>query len=212
MVPIVLGAYKEDYVSTLPPHSYINVDDFRSIRDLAAYLKYLDRNDTAYAAYFAWRQFGELTVSFHAYSLSKKDNKIFFVPCREFIGLIVGSVVLLTNSETAEWGWWRNHSDITPTRVASVSTALFYLWGEQTSILVETQNVFNNKHSLFCPFSAFAAWAWVMALISYSFHGVNLRSLQFRSKPHVIVVMVHCATKRVSFFTYSEKCNTNSFP
>ncbi len=64
MVPIVLGAYKEDYISTLPPQSYINVDDFRSIRELAAYLKYLDKNDTAYAAYFAWRQFGELVVSF----------------------------------------------------------------------------------------------------------------------------------------------------
>ncbi len=67
MVPIVLGAYKEDYESTLPPHSYINVDDFRSIKELAAYLKYLDRNDTAYAAYFAWRQFGELIVSFNVY-------------------------------------------------------------------------------------------------------------------------------------------------
>ncbi len=71
MVPIVLGAYKEDYISTLPPQSYINVDDFRSIRQLATYLKYLDRNDTAYAAYFAWRQFGELVVSFEAFSLTK---------------------------------------------------------------------------------------------------------------------------------------------
>ncbi len=64
MVPIVLGAYKEDYISTLPPQSYINVDDFQSIKELAAYLQYLDKNDTAYAAYFAWRQFGELVVSF----------------------------------------------------------------------------------------------------------------------------------------------------
>ncbi len=67
MILIVLGAYKEDYISTLPPHSYISVDDFRSIRELAAYIKYIDQNDTAYAAYaayFAWRQFGELTVSF----------------------------------------------------------------------------------------------------------------------------------------------------
>ncbi len=63
MVPIVLGAYKEDYINTLPPQSYINVDDFRSIRELATYLKYLDRNDTADAAYFAGRQFGELVVS-----------------------------------------------------------------------------------------------------------------------------------------------------
>ncbi len=64
MVPIVLGAYKEDYINTLPPQSYINVDDFQSIKELATYLQYLDKNDTAYAAYFAWRQFWELVVSF----------------------------------------------------------------------------------------------------------------------------------------------------
>ncbi len=64
MVPIVFGAYKEDYFNTLPPNSYINVDDFRSIQDLAAYLMYLDRNDTAFAAFFAWRRFGELVVRF----------------------------------------------------------------------------------------------------------------------------------------------------
>ncbi len=62
MVPIVLGAYKEDYLNIVPPQSYINVDDFRSIQELASYLKYLDKNDTAYAAHFAWRQFGELVV------------------------------------------------------------------------------------------------------------------------------------------------------
>ncbi len=58
VIPIVLGAYKEDYISTLPPHPYINVDDFRSIRELEAYIKYLDQNDNAYAAYFAWRNSG----------------------------------------------------------------------------------------------------------------------------------------------------------
>ncbi len=68
MVPIVFGAYKEDYFNTLPPQSYINVDDFRSIAELADYLIYLDRNDTAYAAFFAWRQFGELVVSSESYS------------------------------------------------------------------------------------------------------------------------------------------------
>ncbi len=69
MVPIVFGAYKEDYFNTLPPQSYINVDDFRSIEELADYLIYLDRNDTAYAAFFAWRQFGELVVSSEPHSL-----------------------------------------------------------------------------------------------------------------------------------------------
>ncbi|VDD84525.1 unnamed protein product [Mesocestoides corti] len=64
MVPIVLGAYKEDYDDALPPHSYINVDDFKSIRELVRYLLYLDRNDTAYAEYFAWKEHGQIHVRF----------------------------------------------------------------------------------------------------------------------------------------------------
>ncbi|KAM7532497.1 hypothetical protein Aperf_G00000132571 [Anoplocephala perfoliata] len=60
MVPIVLGAYKEDYENALPPHSFINVDDFASIKELTDYLQYLDKNDTAYATYFAWKKHGRI--------------------------------------------------------------------------------------------------------------------------------------------------------
>ena len=63
MVPIVLGAYKEDYEDALPPNSYINVDDFSSIKELTDYLLYLDSNDTAYASYFAWKEVGRVVVS-----------------------------------------------------------------------------------------------------------------------------------------------------
>ncbi|VDO00250.1 unnamed protein product [Rodentolepis nana] len=63
MVPIVLGAYKEDYENVLPPHSYINVDDFDSIQELAEYLQFLDKNDTAYAQYFAWTKHGRIIVN-----------------------------------------------------------------------------------------------------------------------------------------------------
>ncbi len=87
MIPIMLGAYREDYISTLPPHSYINVDDFQSVRELAAYIKFLDQNDAAYAAFFVWRQFGELTVSFKTYSnINEKDpdkKVIFFLSPKE---------------------------------------------------------------------------------------------------------------------------------
>ncbi|VDK45577.1 unnamed protein product [Taenia asiatica] len=55
-----MGAYKEDYESILPPHSYINVDDFTSISELTGYLQYLNKNDTAYAEYFAWKEYGEI--------------------------------------------------------------------------------------------------------------------------------------------------------
>ncbi len=74
MVPLVFGASKADYFKSLPPHSFINVDDFQSIKDLAANLMYLYRNDTANAAYFAWRQFGELVVSFEPYLSPHKVN------------------------------------------------------------------------------------------------------------------------------------------
>ncbi|EUB55019.1 Glycoprotein 3-alpha-L-fucosyltransferase A [Echinococcus granulosus] len=62
MIPVVLGAFKDDYESALPPHSYINVDDYKSIRELTDFLLYLDTNDTAYAAYFAWKEHGRICL------------------------------------------------------------------------------------------------------------------------------------------------------
>lgn len=54
IVPIVMGG--ADYASIAPPHSYINAADFKSVKDLANYLLYLDQNDDAYLAYFAWKR------------------------------------------------------------------------------------------------------------------------------------------------------------
>ena len=56
-----MGARPEDYAASLPPHSYIHVDDFRSPRDLAYYLRVLDANDTAYNEYFRWKSDWTLT-------------------------------------------------------------------------------------------------------------------------------------------------------
>lgn len=53
VVPVVYG--KTNYSTVAPPHSFINVLDFPSIKDLAQYLLYLDRNDTAYNEYFWWK-------------------------------------------------------------------------------------------------------------------------------------------------------------
>ena len=38
-----------------PPHSHINIRDFDSPKELADYLLYLDKNDTAYLSYFWWK-------------------------------------------------------------------------------------------------------------------------------------------------------------
>nr|VZI02443.1 unnamed protein product [Spirometra erinaceieuropaei] len=60
MVPIVYGASREEFYARAPPNSYIHVDDFKTVKELASYLNYLDKNDTAYASYFAWREHGEV--------------------------------------------------------------------------------------------------------------------------------------------------------
>eukprot|EP00794_Sanderia_malayensis_P000069 gene69-666_t len=53
VVPVVMGGNYNDKL--VIPGSYIDVSDFKSIKDLADYLLYLDKNDTAYNEYFAWK-------------------------------------------------------------------------------------------------------------------------------------------------------------
>ena len=53
MVPIVLGDV--DYVSHLPPNSFIDIRDFASPKDLANYLIKVDNDDELYNSYFKWR-------------------------------------------------------------------------------------------------------------------------------------------------------------
>ena len=54
-VPITLTRdfYTPDIV---PPGSFISVQDFPSVKALAEYLLYLDKNDTAYNEYFTWKK------------------------------------------------------------------------------------------------------------------------------------------------------------
>ena len=54
-VPVVRGASKKDYEEALPKGSYIFSEDFDNPKALVEYLNYLDKNDTAYSAYFKWR-------------------------------------------------------------------------------------------------------------------------------------------------------------
>ena len=53
-VPIVWGAKKSEY--NVPPNSVIFMEDYKNMDDLAVYLDYLDKNDTAYLEYFQWRK------------------------------------------------------------------------------------------------------------------------------------------------------------
>lgn len=53
-VPVVLGPPREDYELFAPPNSFIHVDDFNSVKELADYLNLLHRNDKMYAKYIQW--------------------------------------------------------------------------------------------------------------------------------------------------------------
>lgn len=54
IIPVVLGG--GNYSKLAIPGSYINALDFDSVKSLADYLLYLDKNDTAYMEYFAWHK------------------------------------------------------------------------------------------------------------------------------------------------------------
>jgi len=54
VVPVVLS--KDIYDPIAPSGSFISVDDFPSVKALAEYLLYLDKNNTAYNEYFQWRK------------------------------------------------------------------------------------------------------------------------------------------------------------
>ncbi|XP_078533362.1 3-galactosyl-N-acetylglucosaminide 4-alpha-L-fucosyltransferase FUT3-like [Lissotriton helveticus] len=54
-VPVVLGPTRANYELFLPPHSFIHINDFPTVQDLAAYLLDLDVDDERYLSYFQWR-------------------------------------------------------------------------------------------------------------------------------------------------------------
>ncbi|XP_057368448.1 alpha-(1,3)-fucosyltransferase C-like [Daphnia carinata] len=53
-VPVVRGAV--NYAEFAPPHSFIDVNDFASPKQLADYLLLLNETDSLYARYFDWRR------------------------------------------------------------------------------------------------------------------------------------------------------------
>jgi glycoprotein 3-alpha-L-fucosyltransferase len=55
-----MGGHPLDYKALAPPNSYIHVEDFATIKDLADYLILLDNNDVLYNKYFAYKQLGKV--------------------------------------------------------------------------------------------------------------------------------------------------------
>ena len=54
IVPVVYGG--TNYSRDAPPHSYINIQDYSSPKELANYLKRLAANETEYKQYFEWKK------------------------------------------------------------------------------------------------------------------------------------------------------------
>ena len=57
MVPIVLGGSNYSIPELVIPGSYINAFDFKSVKELAAYIEEVEKNDTKYNQYFKWKPF-----------------------------------------------------------------------------------------------------------------------------------------------------------
>jgi Glycosyltransferase family 10 (fucosyltransferase) C-term/Concanavalin A-like lectin/glucanases superfamily len=77
-LPIYMGApnFKEDWMPA--DHSVVLTSDFQSPAALARYLHYLDRNDTAYMQYFAWKQ-----KPYRKQFVERFDNCVFYgAECR----------------------------------------------------------------------------------------------------------------------------------
>nr|XP_057913378.1 alpha-(1,3)-fucosyltransferase 7-like isoform X2 [Doryrhamphus excisus] len=54
-VPVVLGAPLQDYKAVAPPHSFIHVDEFASVKELAEYLHNLAGDPERYGEYLRWK-------------------------------------------------------------------------------------------------------------------------------------------------------------
>ena len=57
VIPIALGgATRDDYKKAAPPMSYIHVNEYSTVAELAEKLEYLSNNETAYNQYFWWTE------------------------------------------------------------------------------------------------------------------------------------------------------------
>ncbi|KAK0096985.1 hypothetical protein PV326_003671 [Microctonus aethiopoides] len=73
VIPVVYGG--ANYSKILPPHSYINVDDFESAAELADYMIDLISKPYDYASYFWWKEYYQIEDS-NEYTLCDLCEKL----------------------------------------------------------------------------------------------------------------------------------------
>ena len=78
-IPIVLGASREQYERLAVPHSYLHVDDYRSVEHLAQELHRLNRNESEYTAYLQWSQIYDLVNPHPSQPLSSLHTGLCFL-------------------------------------------------------------------------------------------------------------------------------------
>lgn len=96
-VPVVYSRLKKENLF-VPPNSAINVDDFRSARELADYLLYLDQNESEYLKYFEWKKHYRI------------DHPSKVVPCDICKKLHTEQDVVSTYDDLVGW-WWKKGED-----------------------------------------------------------------------------------------------------
>lgn len=74
LIPIVRGPKREHYEKVSIKKSFIYADDFKTAKDLADYMNYLNENTTAYLEYFEWKL--EFYQSYQEILANKKRAEI----------------------------------------------------------------------------------------------------------------------------------------
>ena len=74
-----------NYTAIAPPHSYIDVNDFASPKDLAEYILHLDKTPEEYLAYFWWRPYYRVSLDVSG-MISVHNHATFQAFFRSFIG------------------------------------------------------------------------------------------------------------------------------
>jgi len=103
-IPIVMGGKnKNEYNSVLPPHSFIHVDDFKSPKELVAYMRYLDKNDTAYNEYFEWQNTYDILGAGWGHSAYEASKDTLCHLC----GIANGQIRIPKRNSDFDFGsWW----------------------------------------------------------------------------------------------------------